>query len=601
MAASAEATLTELKQAATASNAVYATLKVRYTGAWYDDISQISTMVGVPVSTLLTLNPWLKDNNFVANNHDYITIKLTSGSPRTGGSNSQNSVTGFYSTSEWYHPLGVGTWYCTREFSSDHTAIDLTTGNAGEIHGYPIYAVKAGTVVQSYKSDTWGYNVLIKHEDTEKNGECYYTRYAHMEEAGPEVGKKVSQGEQVGKVGRTGTVSGSTGYHLHFQIYWTSATTEDYPSLNGHSKYGVNPNDIPEFPGIPYHVGQYTTVEAQKSDYISDEDIEIIQGAAKGDGSVTQEQFDATVNGIADKIIAGKQIDAKGEIAKIIRDFVKAQLEGIKSNALDTVKELLESGDFEATLNKFCAQVVNNAIYYVENKVNDLINYAIEKGKEAAQPQIDQAKSQLKSWVLDVVRTDPNSELGQSVSALLDNYVDDIVAQGWSAVRTAITTRDVLGAAKGFLQGTRATTINYVVEIGSHSMANAITSYLNSHIQNPDTAQFAADIAVGIINTTCQSIGMVMRGEITLGQAVKNVVVSAVNLVVRAVVQKYIVPVVTDWVITGIVTIATSIGGETIGATIGSALGGPIGAVIGGLIGAGASWIINKFTGWLFG
>ena len=98
MAESAAATLEELKQAATASNAVYATLKVRYTGAWFDDIQQIATMTGVQPQTLLQLNPWLTSNNFVANNHDYITIKLTSGSPKTGGTNSQNSVTGFYST-----------------------------------------------------------------------------------------------------------------------------------------------------------------------------------------------------------------------------------------------------------------------------------------------------------------------------------------------------------------------------------------------------------------------------------------------------------------------------------------------------------------------
>ena len=90
MAESAAATLEELKQAATASNAVYATLKVRYTGAWFDDIQQIATMTGVQPQTLLQLNPWLTSNNFVANNHDYITIKLTSGSPVTGGTNAQN-------------------------------------------------------------------------------------------------------------------------------------------------------------------------------------------------------------------------------------------------------------------------------------------------------------------------------------------------------------------------------------------------------------------------------------------------------------------------------------------------------------------------------
>lgn len=95
MAISAAETLKEFKSASTANNAVYATLKVQYTGSWMDDIQQISTMCGVPVQTLLQLNPWLTSNNFVANNHDYITIKVTAGSPGTGGSNAQNNVTGF--------------------------------------------------------------------------------------------------------------------------------------------------------------------------------------------------------------------------------------------------------------------------------------------------------------------------------------------------------------------------------------------------------------------------------------------------------------------------------------------------------------------------
>lgn len=594
MASSAAATLDELKQAATANNAVYATLKVRYTGAWLDDIQQIATMTGVPAQTLLQLNPWLTSNNFVANNHDYITIKLTSGSPKTGGSNGINNVTGFYSTNTWFHPLGVGTWYCTQAYHEGHTALDLTTGQKGGIAGYSIYAVKAGTVVQSYKSNSWGYTVLIKHEDTEKDGNCYYTRYAHMEGAGPAVGSKISQGDTIGKVGNTGT---STGYHLHFQIYWTSATRTDYTNFSGSATFGVNPNTISDFPGIPYVKNHYSNVEMNKSKYITDEDIKIIEGAAKGDGTVTQEQFDETVNTIADRIIAAKNIDVKSKIAEVVRDFVKAQLDGVKSNALNSVKELLEGGDFEAVFSKFCQQVVDNAIYYVETKINEVIQYAIQVGKDVAQAQITEAKTKLRGWVLDVVRVDPDSELGTSVGSLLDNYVDDIVNLGWQAVRTAITTKDVRAAAQGFLAGTRNTTINYVCEMTSHGMANAITSYLQSHIQNPEVAQFAADLSVGIINTVAQSIGSVMRGEITIGQAVKNVVVSAVSLVVRAVVQKYVVPVISKWVVTGIVTIATSIAGETIGASIGSALAGPIGGIVGGLVGGLVSWAWNKIFG----
>lgn len=595
MANSAAETLKEFKTASTASNAVYATLKVQYTGSWMDDIQQISTMCGVPVQKLLQLNPWLTSNNFVANNHDYITIKITAGSPLTGGSNAQNSVTGFYSTNEWFHPLGVGLWYCSQAYSQKHSAIDLTTGTPGQIAGKPIYAVKAGTVVQSYSSTSWGYTVLIRHDDTkDADGNCYYTRYAHMEKLGPSVGTRVSQGDQVGTCGNTGT---STGAHLHFQIYFTSATRTDYTNFDGGKvshTFSVNPNDIKDFPGIPYTANHYSQVEMHKSPYVTDADIKVIQGAASEDGTVTESQFNETVNGIADRIITAKNVDPSSDLAKLIKDYVKAQLDGIKTNAAGYATDILTTGDFSGVLNKFCSDVVNNSIWYVENKINNLLQYAISVGQQAAQNEINQAKSQLKDWIVDVTKIDRNSELGVHTLNLLDSYVDTIVADGWQAVTTALTTGDVKLAAGQFLEVTKRQSIDYVCELGSHALANAITSYISSHSQSTELSQIAADLAPGIINTMCQSIGGVMKGDISIEQAAKNVLVQVVSTVATTVVQKYLVPVVSNWVVTGLTTLAVNIAGAQVGGQIGAAIAGPVGYVVGAIATAGVSWIINS-------
>lgn len=596
MANSAEEALAELKQACTSNNAVYATLKVQYTGSWRDDINQISTMVGVPVETLLTLNPWLTQNNFVANDHDYITIKLTAGSPGIGGgSNNQNQVAGFYSTSAWFHPLGVGTWYCTTEYKTGHTGIDLTTGTPGQIKGTPIYAVKAGTVVQSYLSNSWGHTVLIRHDDTvDSAGNCYYTRYAHMESAGPPVGTKVSQGDQVGTVGNTGR---STGYHLHFQIYWTSASRTDYTAFTGSADFGINPNSISDFPGIPYHENSYSSVQVQKSSYVTDKDVEILKGAAAGDGSVTQSQFDETVNGIADRIIAGKGVDKNSDIANIIREYIKAQFDGIKGAGIQSVQDLVNGASFEATLDKFCQTVVDNTIYFVENKINALVQYAIDKGREHAQAEVESAKKQLKNWIWNTTKIDGKSELAQSVGAYLDSYIDYVVDNGWAAVRTAITTGDIKGAAQNFVTLVTRQGIDYVCELGAHAAANAVTSYIGSHFQANDNSQIVADLAIGIINVTSQSVGLLLKGDISIEQAAKNILLQAVTSVTSFVVEKYIVPVVQKWTINTVTTIIASIAGEQVAATVMGTLAGPLGYVAG----LGIAWLAKKAWNLLFG
>ncbi len=75
--------------------------------------------------------------------------------------------------------------------------------------GTKIYAVQAGTVVESQWSNSYGYYIIIDHGDGVK------TRYAHCSKLFSKVGEVVSQGENIALVGSTGW---SIGPHVHFEV-----------------------------------------------------------------------------------------------------------------------------------------------------------------------------------------------------------------------------------------------------------------------------------------------------------------------------------------------------------------------------------------------
>lgn len=89
--------------------------------------------------------------------------------------------------------------------SSNHKGIDL----AAPLNT-PIRAAKAGRVTIS-KNDGTGYGkwIEIQHADGTK------TRYAHLNRSNVQVGAQVQAGQEIGKMGSTGT---STGSHLHFEV-----------------------------------------------------------------------------------------------------------------------------------------------------------------------------------------------------------------------------------------------------------------------------------------------------------------------------------------------------------------------------------------------
>lgn len=95
-------------------------------------------------------------------------------------------------------------------FHSGHSGIDIHVygwANNGKI---PALSIAAGTVVRKGYYSDWGNLIVVDH------GGGYLSYYAHLDSFAVNLGQKVSQGQQVGKIGSTGR---STGPHLHLVIY----------------------------------------------------------------------------------------------------------------------------------------------------------------------------------------------------------------------------------------------------------------------------------------------------------------------------------------------------------------------------------------------
>ena len=85
-----------------------------------------------------------------------------------------------------------------------HGGIDLAAR-----YGTQVPAAAAGTVVKAEDQGAYGLTVVVRHD----NG--FESRYAHLSSLDVQAGDRVSQGQQVGRVGSTGR---STGPHLHFEV-----------------------------------------------------------------------------------------------------------------------------------------------------------------------------------------------------------------------------------------------------------------------------------------------------------------------------------------------------------------------------------------------
>ena len=93
--------------------------------------------------------------------------------------------------------------------STYHQGVDLSA-NAGT----PIVASRGGTVTVATYGNSAGYYVTINH------GDGFSSIYMHMSNFVVSAGQKVSQGQTIGYVGKSGVASG---YHLHFGIAYNGS------------------------------------------------------------------------------------------------------------------------------------------------------------------------------------------------------------------------------------------------------------------------------------------------------------------------------------------------------------------------------------------
>ncbi|MFI8946112.1 transglycosylase family protein [Streptomyces sp. NPDC053750] len=85
-----------------------------------------------------------------------------------------------------------------------HTGVDFPVPT-----GTSVKSVAAGRVVSAGWGDSYGYEVVVRHDDGR------YSQYAHLSAISVKDGQSVSAGQRIGRSGSTGN---STGPHLHFEV-----------------------------------------------------------------------------------------------------------------------------------------------------------------------------------------------------------------------------------------------------------------------------------------------------------------------------------------------------------------------------------------------
>ena len=144
-------------------------------------------------------------------------------------------VSSFYGNRK--NPFGVGI--------STHNGIDFACPM-----GSNVYASADGKVVWVGNNNTYGYAVIIEHQDG------YLTLSAHLSEIKVHTGDYVYGGQIIGKTGNTGN---STGPHLHFETIDGNIYYEKLPikkHIRNAGKYKINSHQSRPI-GVAGDVGRY--------------------------------------------------------------------------------------------------------------------------------------------------------------------------------------------------------------------------------------------------------------------------------------------------------------------------------------------------------
>jgi len=112
-------------------------------------------------------------------------------------------------------------WHPVHQRWKTHNGVDI--GGVG--YTTPVLATKAGVVIISQKSSSYGHYVVVSH------GTGNTTLYAHMSSRSVSVGDRVNQGQKIGVTGSTGI---STGPHLHYEITENGSRVDPLQYLPGY-------------------------------------------------------------------------------------------------------------------------------------------------------------------------------------------------------------------------------------------------------------------------------------------------------------------------------------------------------------------------------
>jgi murein DD-endopeptidase MepM/ murein hydrolase activator NlpD len=110
-------------------------------------------------------------------------------------------------TGDWAWPVPV-CHNVYQGYHGGHLAWDISSGPT-PVFRTPCLAVDGGTVTYAGWYYGYGYYIKIDH------GNGIQTTYAHLDSISVVVGQRVSNGQQIGKVGNSGN---SKGPHLHFEV-----------------------------------------------------------------------------------------------------------------------------------------------------------------------------------------------------------------------------------------------------------------------------------------------------------------------------------------------------------------------------------------------
>ena len=142
-------------------------------------------------------------------------LLVGTGSPygSLGDADGGSARTGWLWPAVGAYATSSGFGYRSRRISghSFHGGVDIVKPG-GHSTGAPVIAAAAGRVVEAHNGYRgYGHTVVIDH------GNGLSTRYTHMQPGSitVRVGQQVSQGQQLGRIGSTGNV---TGPHLHFEV-----------------------------------------------------------------------------------------------------------------------------------------------------------------------------------------------------------------------------------------------------------------------------------------------------------------------------------------------------------------------------------------------